>query len=62
MSKTEKSAYSWTTGILDMMVVREQEVSISVSFSGTLTGSCIFVVWHVAHPLMYALINSIIPS
>jgi hypothetical protein len=27
-----------------------------------LTGGCIFIVWHVAHPLMYALINSIIPG
>jgi hypothetical protein len=28
MSKTEESAYSWTVGILDMMVVREQEASL----------------------------------
>jgi hypothetical protein len=27
-----------------------------------LTGGRIFVVWHVAHPLMYVLTNSIIPS
>jgi hypothetical protein len=27
-----------------------------------LTGGCIFVVWHVAHPLMYALTKSVIPG
>jgi hypothetical protein len=27
-----------------------------------LIGGCIFVVWHIAHPLMYALTNSVIPG
>jgi hypothetical protein len=27
-----------------------------------LTGGRIFVIWHVAHPLMYALTNSVIPG
>src|SRR5207302_9499249 len=30
-------------------------LGISVGFSGILTDGCILVVWHVAHPLMYAL-------
>jgi hypothetical protein len=33
---------------------------ISVGFSGIFTGGRIFVVWHVAHPLIYVLMNSII--
>jgi hypothetical protein len=43
-----------------MVIVSHGPSEISVGFSGTLTGGYIFVVWHVAHPLMYALTNSVI--
>jgi hypothetical protein len=45
-----------------IVIVSYGPSGISVGFSGTLTGGCIFVVWHVAHPLMYALMNSVIPG
>src|SRR5207302_10419439 len=45
-----------------IVIVSHGPLGISVGFSSTLTGGRIFVVWHVAHPLMYALTNSVIPS
>jgi hypothetical protein len=46
--------------IKSIVIISHGPSGILVSFSGTLTGGHIFIVWHVAHPLMYALINSII--
>jgi hypothetical protein len=43
-----------------IVIVSHEPSEISVGFSGTLTGGHIFVVWHIAHPLMYALTNSVI--
>jgi hypothetical protein len=43
-----------------IVIVSHGPSRISVGFSGTLTDGHIFVVWHVAHPLMYALTNSVI--
>jgi hypothetical protein len=48
--------------IKSMVIISHGPLGISVGFSGTLTGGHIFVVWHVAHPLMYALTNSVIPG
>jgi hypothetical protein len=45
-----------------IVIVSYGPSGISVGFSGTLTGGHIFVVWHVAHLLMYALTNSVIPG
>jgi hypothetical protein len=45
-----------------IVIVSQGPSGISVGFSGTLTDGHIFVVWHVAHPLMYALTNSVIPG
>ena len=45
-----------------IVIISHRPSGISVSFSGTLTGGHIFVVWHVVHPLMYALTNSVIPG
>jgi hypothetical protein len=45
-----------------MVIISHGPSGISVGFSGTLTGGHIFVVWHVAHPLMYVLMNSVIPG
>jgi hypothetical protein len=45
-----------------IVIVSHGPSGILVGFSGTLTGGHIFVVWHVAHPLMYALTNSVIPG
>ena len=45
-----------------IVIVSHGPSGISVGFSGTLTGGHIFVVWHVAYPLMYALTNSVIPG
>jgi hypothetical protein len=36
--------------------------SILFGLSGTLTSGLIFIVWHIAHPLMYAFMNIIIPG
>jgi hypothetical protein len=46
--------------IKSIVIVSHGPSDILVSFSGTLTGGHIFVVWHVVHPLMYALTNSVI--
>jgi hypothetical protein len=43
-----------------IVIVSHDPSGILVSFSGTLTGGYIFVVWHIAHPLMYVLTNSVI--
>jgi hypothetical protein len=45
-----------------IVIVSYGPSGISVGFSDTLTGGHIFVVWHIAHPLMYALTNSVIPG
>jgi hypothetical protein len=45
-----------------IVIISYGPLEISVGFSGTLTSGCIFVVWHVAHSLMYALTNSVIPG
>jgi len=43
-----------------IVMVSHIPCGISLGLSGTLTGSLIFVVWQIAHPLMYALTNSVI--
>jgi hypothetical protein len=45
-----------------IVIISHRPLGISVGFSGILTSGHIFVVWHVAHPLMYVLTNSIIPG
>jgi hypothetical protein len=45
-----------------IVIISHGPSGISVGFSGTLTGGHIFVVWQVAHPLIYALMNSVIPG
>ena len=45
-----------------IVIVSYGPLGISLGFRGTLAGGRIFVVWHVAHPLMYALTNSVIPG
>ena len=45
-----------------MVMVSQIASGISLGLIGTLTGGHIFVVWHVAHPLIYALTNSVIPG
>ena len=45
-----------------IVIVSHGPSGISVGFSGTLTGGLILVVWHIAHPLMYDLTNSVIPG
>src|SRR5437588_7473884 len=37
-----------------IVIISHRPSGISVGFSGTLTGGRIFVVWHIAHPLLYA--------
>jgi len=43
-----------------IVMVSHIPYGISLGLSGTLTGGLIFVVWQTAHPLMYALTNSVI--
>jgi len=43
-----------------IVMVSHIPCGISLGLSGTLTGGLIFVVWQMAHPLMYALMNSVI--
>jgi len=43
-------------------MVSQMPCGILFGFRGTLTGGLILVVWHVAHPLMYAFINVVIPG
>jgi len=45
-----------------IVMVSHIPCGISLGLSGTLTGGLIFVVWQTAHPLMYALTNSVIPG
>jgi hypothetical protein len=45
-----------------IVIISHGSSGILVGFSGTLTGGRIFIVWYAAHPLMYALTNSIIPG
>ena len=45
-----------------IVIVSHGLLGISLGFSGTLTGGLILVVWHVAHPLIYDLMNSVIPG
>ena len=45
-----------------IVMVSHIPCGISLGLSGTLTGGLIFVVWQTAHPLMYALMNSVIPG
>src|SRR5579863_10219279 len=45
-----------------MVIISQTPLGMSLGFSGTLTGGRILVAWHVAHPLMYALTNSMIPG
>ena len=45
-----------------IVMVSQGPLGISVGFSGTLTGGLILVVWHIVHPLIYALTNSVIPG
>ena len=45
-----------------IVIVSHGPSEISLGLRGTLTRGHILVVWQVAHPLMYALTNSVIPS
>ena len=45
-----------------IVMVSHGPLGILLGFSGTLTGGLILVVWHVAHPLIYDLTNSVIPG
>ena len=45
-----------------IVMVSHGPSGISLGFNGTLTGGLILVVWHVAHPLIYDLTNSVIPG
>jgi len=57
--------YPFDTGksvIKSIVIVSQIPCGISLGFSGTLTGGLILVVWQVAHPLMYAFINVMIPG
>jgi hypothetical protein len=58
-------SYSFDVGrsvMKSIVIISHGPSEISVGFSGTLTDGHIFVVWHIAHPLIYALMNSIISS
>jgi hypothetical protein len=46
--------------IKSIVMVSQIPCSILFDFNGTLTGGLILVVWHVAHPLIYAFINVVI--
>jgi len=48
--------------IKSIVMVSHIPCGILLGLSGTLTGGLIFVVWQMAHPLMYALMNSVIPG
>jgi hypothetical protein len=43
-------------------MVFQMPCSISLGFSGTLTGGLILVVWQVVHSLIYAFTNVVIPG
>jgi len=43
-----------------IVMVSHIPCGILLGLSGTLTGGLIFVVWQMVHPLMYALMNSVI--
>ena len=45
-----------------MVIVSHIPLGISLGWIGTLVGGHIFVVWKMAHPRMYALMNSVIPG
>jgi len=45
-----------------IVMVFQTLLGTSFGLRGTLTGGCILVVWQVAHPLMYSLMNSVIPG
>ena len=48
--------------IKSIVMVSQSPCGISFGLIGTFTGGQILVVWQVAHPLMYALTNSVIPG
>jgi len=57
--------YPFDTGksvIKSIIMVSQMPCGISLGFSGTLTSGLILVVWQVAHPLIYAFTNVMIPS
>ena len=58
-------SYPFDTGrsvMKSIVMVSQMPSGTSFGLSGTLTGGLIFVVWHVAHPLIYAFTNVVIPS
>jgi len=58
-------SYPFDTGksvIRSIVMVSQMPCGISLGFSGTLTGGLILVVWQVAHPLIYAFTNVVIPG
>ena len=58
-------SYPFDTGksmIKSIIMVSQMPCSISLGFSGTLTGGLILVVWQVAHPLIYTFMNVMIPG
>jgi hypothetical protein len=50
------------TFLVPIVMVSQMPCGTSFGFRGTLTGGLILVVWHVAHPLMYAFTNVVIPG
>ena len=58
-------SYLFDTGrsvIKSIVMVSQMPYGTSLGFSGTLTSGLIFIVWHIAHPLMYAFTNIVIPG
>jgi hypothetical protein len=58
-------SYPFDTGrsvMKSIVMVSQMPCGTSFGLSGTLTGGLIFVVWHIAHPLMYTFTNVIIPG
>jgi hypothetical protein len=45
-----------------IVMVSQIPYSTSFGFNDTLIGGLILVVWHVAHPLIYAFMNVVIPG
>jgi len=58
-------SYPCDTGspmIKSIVIVSQTPLGTSFGLSGTLTGGRILVVWQVAHPLIYSLMNSVMPG
>jgi len=58
-------SYPCDTGspmIKSIVMVSQTPLETLFGLNGTLTGGHILVVWQVAHPLMYSLMNSVMPG